>query len=164
MNTLKKFVSLVMILSLFLCTLFNGNANVSASSVVVNDGYFDDRADFVEQDSGLTLIEEAEYEAKAVPIIVGLILRKLVVEAVKQYGKQVVIDAVMQELGLPKTISGKNLIKKLKKVGFEEVRQKGSHVTMKGPNGKTFPVPLHDEIKKGTYEDIKKQIKNSIAP
>lgn len=61
------------------------------------------------------------------------------------------------------TPSGKNLISKLKKVGFEEVRQSGSHVTMKGHNGKTFTVPLHKELATGTYNSIKKSIKDSIA-
>lgn len=56
----------------------------------------------------------------------------------KKYGKQAVIDAVMEELNLPKTISGKNLIKKLKTGGFEEFRQKGRHVTMKGSDGKNL--------------------------
>lgn len=69
----------------------------------------------------------------------------------------------MKELNLPKTISGKDLIKKLKKVGFEEVSTNGDHVKMRGPNGKTFPVPLHKEIAKGTYSAIKKQIKDAIA-
>jgi predicted RNA binding protein YcfA (HicA-like mRNA interferase family) len=57
----------------------------------------------------------------------------------------------------PKTTSGKDTIKLLEKNGFEQVRQKGDHVIMKGPNGKTFPVPLHKELAKGTYKNIQKQ-------
>ncbi|KZN98598.1 type II toxin-antitoxin system HicA family toxin [Pseudobacillus badius] len=56
----------------------------------------------------------------------------------KKYGKQAVIDAVMEELNSPKTISRKELDKKLKKGGFKEVRQKGRHVTMKGSDGKNL--------------------------
>lgn len=168
---LKKVISCLMVLSLFLFTLLNASGNVSANTGTMTDTY--DRVSDVStselnQKDDFILENEAEleYSTYALPLapIIGLLLKKMAKEAVKQYGKQAVIDAVMDELNLPKTISGKNLIKKLKKVGFEEVRQKGSHVTMKGPNGKTFTVPLHKEIAKGTYDSIKKSIKNSIAP
>ena len=70
----------------------------------------------------------------------------------------------MKELNLPKTISGKNLVSKLKKVGFEVVSHDGtSHVKMRGPNGKIFTVPQHKELATGTYNSIKKQIKDSIV-
>ena len=65
----------------------------------------------------LILVDETEieYNTTVAPIIAYL-LRKAVVDAVKDFGKQAVIDAVMKELDLPKVISGKNLVKKLKKV------------------------------------------------
>ncbi|MEA1985278.1 MAG: type II toxin-antitoxin system HicA family toxin [Euryarchaeota archaeon] len=57
-------------------------------------------------------------------------------------------------------ISGKKLVAALKKDGFVEVRQKGSHVSLQkiGPE-KTYKtvVPLHKELAKGTLLDILKQ-------
>jgi predicted RNA binding protein YcfA (HicA-like mRNA interferase family) len=54
-------------------------------------------------------------------------------------------------------ISGKELVRALKKAGFVEVRQKGSHVSLeKVTVEKTFKtvVPLHRELAKGTVLDI----------
>ncbi|HAM37940.1 MAG TPA: type II toxin-antitoxin system HicA family toxin [Elusimicrobia bacterium] len=46
-------------------------------------------------------------------------------------------------------LSGRELIKILKKVGFEVVRQKGSHVSLQKEQFRTV-VPLHSELAKGT--------------
>jgi predicted RNA binding protein YcfA (HicA-like mRNA interferase family) len=53
--------------------------------------------------------------------------------------------------------SGEKLIKVLGKLGYEVIRQKGSHVRL----GKSteagehkITVPLHDELAKGTLNDI----------
>lgn len=54
-------------------------------------------------------------------------------------------------------ISGKELVRALKKVGFVEVRRKGSHVSLQKVTAeKTFKtvVPLHRELAKGTLLDI----------
>lgn len=54
-------------------------------------------------------------------------------------------------------ISGKKLVAALKKVGFVEVRQKGSHVSMEKVtlnNTYRTVVPLHKELAKGTLLDI----------
>jgi predicted RNA binding protein YcfA (HicA-like mRNA interferase family) len=54
-------------------------------------------------------------------------------------------------------ISGKELIAVLKKAGFVEVRQKGSHVSLqKVTSEKIFKTvfPLHGELAKGTLIDI----------
>jgi predicted RNA binding protein YcfA (HicA-like mRNA interferase family) len=54
-------------------------------------------------------------------------------------------------------VSGKELVRVLKKAGFVEVRRKGSHVSFqKVTAGKTFKtvVPLHNELAKGTLLDI----------
>ena len=54
-------------------------------------------------------------------------------------------------------LSGKKLVTALKKVGFVEVRQKGSHISMqKVTLEKTYKtvVPLHKEVAKGTLIDI----------
>lgn len=48
----------------------------------------------------------------------------------------------------------------LQKAGFEKVRQKGSHISLrKFTPGKTFKtiVPLHKTLAKGTLSDILKQ-------
>ena len=44
-------------------------------------------------------------------------------------------------------ISPKNLEKKIIKLGFRPVRQKGSHVFYKHPDGRTTSIPFH-----GNYE------------
>jgi predicted RNA binding protein YcfA (HicA-like mRNA interferase family) len=53
-------------------------------------------------------------------------------------------------------ISGKECVSALKKLGFEEARQKGSHVVMKmGDSG--CVVPMHQELRTGTLHGILKQ-------
>lgn len=57
-------------------------------------------------------------------------------------------------------LSGKEIIKALSKMGFEEIRQKGSHVILKkrtatGEVG--CVVPLHREVALGTLKGILKQ-------
>jgi len=54
-------------------------------------------------------------------------------------------------------ISGKDAIKKLEKIGYSIVRQKGSHVRLKNPNKvecKPITVPLHKNLKKGLLHQI----------
>jgi predicted RNA binding protein YcfA (HicA-like mRNA interferase family) len=56
-------------------------------------------------------------------------------------------------------VSGKNLIKALRKYGFWVERQKGAHVRLKYKSiDKTvkLTVPLHDPLKKGTLNRILK--------
>lgn len=53
-------------------------------------------------------------------------------------------------------LSGPDLVKLLRKDGFEIVRQKGSHVSMKKGEHKTV-VPLHSDLAKGTIIGILKQ-------
>jgi predicted RNA binding protein YcfA (HicA-like mRNA interferase family) len=54
-------------------------------------------------------------------------------------------------------VSGEKLIKVLSRLGYEIVRQRGSHVrlrksTVAGDHNIT--VPLHDDLAKGTFNDI----------
>ncbi len=54
-------------------------------------------------------------------------------------------------------VSGKELIAALKKAGFVEVRQKGSHVSLQKVTPEAIyktVVPLHKELAKGTLIDI----------
>lgn len=57
-------------------------------------------------------------------------------------------------------ISGKEAIRALERLGFEQIRQKGSHIILKketerGTTG--CVVPLHDELAIGTLHGILKQ-------
>ena len=63
-------------------------------------------------------------------------------------------------MGKLKRVSGKKIVKALKKIGFEQVRQRGSHVVMKkltvdGAVG--CVVPMHKEVAVGTLSGILKQ-------
>ncbi|MDO8635241.1 MAG: type II toxin-antitoxin system HicA family toxin [Dehalococcoidia bacterium] len=53
-------------------------------------------------------------------------------------------------------LSGDELIKLLKRDGFEIVRHRGSHVSLQKDKYKTV-VPLHDELAVGTLLGILKQ-------
>jgi len=62
-------------------------------------------------------------------------------------------------------VSGEETIRKLEKLGFKKVRQRGSHVVLKkqtadGDIG--CVVPLHKELAIGTLHGILKQAKVSI--
>lgn len=53
-------------------------------------------------------------------------------------------------------LSGADVVKMLERLGFEQVRQRGSHVVMrKGSVGAV--VPLHKELKTGTLAGIVRQ-------
>lgn len=56
-------------------------------------------------------------------------------------------------------MTSKEMIKHLKKNGFEIVSQNGSHVKMRNPNtGKTVIIPYHSKtLKKGMEQAILKQ-------
>jgi predicted RNA binding protein YcfA (HicA-like mRNA interferase family) len=52
-------------------------------------------------------------------------------------------------------VSGAQLVKALEKVGWEQVRQRGSHVRLKHAGRTTsLVVPLHRELKRGTLNGI----------
>ena len=58
------------------------------------------------------------------------------------------------------SVSGERLVRALRRAGFTELRQKGSHVSMERRSGdKVFRtvVPMHTELAKGTLSDILKQ-------
>jgi len=64
-----------------------------------------------------------------------------------------------------KRISGEETIRRLEKLGFQRVRQRGSHVILKKqtPDGDIgCVVPLHKELAIGTLHGIIKQAKLSI--
>lgn len=53
-------------------------------------------------------------------------------------------------------LSGKQLVKALEKLGFEQLRQRGSHVVLRRGSRGTV-VPLHKELKAGTLAGILRQ-------
>ena len=63
------------------------------------------------------------------------------------------------------SISSKEAIRSLERLGFEQIRQTGSHVVMKKENEEGeigCVVPLHRELKVGTLSSILKQAQVSI--
>lgn len=63
-------------------------------------------------------------------------------------------------MGKLKRLSGEEVVKALRRVGFESVRQRGSHVVMKkntidGSIG--CVIPMHREVAMGTLFSILKQ-------
>jgi predicted RNA binding protein YcfA (HicA-like mRNA interferase family) len=64
------------------------------------------------------------------------------------------------------SVSGERVIKALKRAGFVELRQKGSHVSLEKRTGERLwktVVPLHSEVAKGTLADILKQCGLTLA-
>ena len=57
-------------------------------------------------------------------------------------------------------LSGKEVIKALSKIGFQPIRQKGSHVILikeTNEGKRSTVVPMHKEIDKGTLLEIIRQ-------
>ncbi len=61
---------------------------------------------------------------------------------------------------IPRNLSGRDLIRQLKKLGYQQTRQVGSHIRLtteeKGVHHIT--IPAHDPIKIGTLSNILKDI------
>jgi len=58
------------------------------------------------------------------------------------------------------SVSGERVIRALKRAGFVDLRQKGSHLSLERRIGEQVfrtVVPLHSELAKGTLSDILKQ-------
>ncbi len=63
------------------------------------------------------------------------------------------------------TISGRKTIKKLEKIGYSAIRQKGSHVRLRNSNNldcKPITVPIHKIIKPGLLHQIIKDADLSV--
>ena len=65
--------------------------------------------------------------------------------------------------GLP-VINGQDLIAALKRAGFEQTRQKGSHVRLRHVDGRVVTVPVHSgqEIGKGLLRKILRDAEWSV--
>ena len=65
-------------------------------------------------------------------------------------------------------VSGEKLIKVLSRLGYEIIRQRGSHVRLRkstAAGDHNITVPLHDELAKGTISYILSEvsIRNSVS-
>jgi predicted RNA binding protein YcfA (HicA-like mRNA interferase family) len=47
---------------------------------------------------------------------------------------------------LPRQVSGKDLLKAFRKLGFEAVRRKGSHVFLRHADGRRLTIPVYDQL------------------
>ena len=64
------------------------------------------------------------------------------------------------------SVSGERVVRALKRAGFVELRQKGSHVSLEKRAGEKIwktVVPMHSEVATGTLADILKQSGLTIA-
>ena len=61
-------------------------------------------------------------------------------------------------------VSGKEVVRRLEKIGFVFVRRKGSHMILRreAPTKMTVSVPDHKELKRKTLSNILKQIRPSV--
>jgi predicted RNA binding protein YcfA (HicA-like mRNA interferase family) len=57
---------------------------------------------------------------------------------------------------LPRGVSGDQLIRTLMRLGYEVIRQKGSHVRLRheGPPTHVITIPLHNPLKTGTLHGL----------
>lgn len=54
-------------------------------------------------------------------------------------------------------VSGQEVTRALAKSGFEQFGQRGSHVKLKGQDGRVVIVPMHRELAAGTLKSILRQ-------
>ncbi len=47
---------------------------------------------------------------------------------------------------LPRNISGKDLLRVFQRLGFRLVRQRGSHVFLRHPDGRRLTIPVYDVV------------------
>ncbi len=56
---------------------------------------------------------------------------------------------------LPRGVSGREVVRALSRLGFDERHGKGDHVVMRNREShRVTPVPLHDEVRPGTLASI----------
>jgi predicted RNA binding protein YcfA (HicA-like mRNA interferase family) len=53
--------------------------------------------------------------------------------------------------------SGAEVVAALRRLGFERIGQRGSHVKMRHSDGRVAIVPMHDELARGTFASILRQ-------
>ena len=47
---------------------------------------------------------------------------------------------------LPRQLSGRKLLKAFRKLGFEVVRQRSSHVFLRHPDGRRITIPVYNRV------------------
>jgi predicted RNA binding protein YcfA (HicA-like mRNA interferase family) len=60
-------------------------------------------------------------------------------------------------LKLPRSLSGADLAKALRRLGYQEVRQSGSHLRLSAPTphgNHSLTIPLHESLRVGTLAAI----------
>jgi predicted RNA binding protein YcfA (HicA-like mRNA interferase family) len=60
-------------------------------------------------------------------------------------------------------LSGREVVRALRRMGFKEVHRKGSHVKMKHPDGRKIVFPYHDEIDRYTLKGALKDAEIDIG-
>jgi predicted RNA binding protein YcfA (HicA-like mRNA interferase family) len=62
-----------------------------------------------------------------------------------------------------KPVEAERIVKALAKIGFKSIRQHGSHLVMKHPDGRITVVPVHkgEELGRGILRKIAKDVKIS---
>jgi len=58
-------------------------------------------------------------------------------------------------------LSGKEIIKTLEKIGYRQIRQRGSHIRLSCPGRKFVTVPNHKTIGRGLLRKILRDVKIS---
>lgn len=53
-----------------------------------------------------------------------------------------------------KVYLGRQVLRALERLGFEEVHRRGSHVKMKHPDGRILVFPIHDEVDRFTLRGV----------
>ena len=66
---------------------------------------------------------------------------------------------------LPRGVSADRVVRALQHLGYEVVRQKGSHVRLRheGPPLHSITVPMHDPLKMGTLHGILTEVAHMRA-
>ena len=59
-------------------------------------------------------------------------------------------------------LSGQDVLRTLKRMGFKEVHRKGSHVKMKHPDGRKIVFPYHNEVDRYTLKGALKDAEVDI--
>jgi predicted RNA binding protein YcfA (HicA-like mRNA interferase family) len=62
---------------------------------------------------------------------------------------------------IPRDVNGADAVKALRRLGFVELRQTGSHLIMR-KEGRTVVVPMHKPIKPGTLKGLIEQAGVSV--
>jgi predicted RNA binding protein YcfA (HicA-like mRNA interferase family) len=66
---------------------------------------------------------------------------------------------------LPRGVSGDRLVRLLERLGYEVLRQRGSHIRLRhpGPSAHLLTVPRHDLLKTGTLHGILAEVARTRA-